>query len=340
VDGMSLESRAAQLLMVGVPAADADSSVQLVRSTRVGGVFLVGRSSLGVRQTRASVDALQAAAMATTGVRLEVGADQEGGLVQTLKGPGFSTIPRAIVQGGWSSATLRDEVTRWAAQLVAAGVTIDLAPVADTVAPDFRDENPPIGFFGREYGGDPTLVASKIATVVVAMRSAGLATTVKHFPGLGRVSANTDTSTGAVDDLTDADDPNLKPFAAGIAAGTTAVMVSGAVYPRLDPAHVAMFSSAVVTGLLRQHLRFTGLVMSDDVGRAVAVHARSPGQRASAFVSAGGDMVLTVVPSDIAPMAAALIKRARDDGTFADLLDAAAYRVLLTKVQAGLASCH
>jgi beta-N-acetylhexosaminidase len=339
LDPMEATARAAQLLMVGVPAADAASGAQLVRSELLGGVFLAGRSSLGVSRTRAAVDALQRAALGATGMRLLVGTDQEGGQVQTLSGPGFSDIPSALEQGSWSTPRLRAKTQSWAAQLTAAGITLDLAPVADTVAPADRDDNPPIGRYDREYGGDPAVVASRVAVVVSAMRGVRLGSTVKHFPGLGRVDANTDTSTRAVDPVVTADDPNLRPFSAGIAAGATAVMISSARYPRLDPARLAMFSPAIVTGLLRQRMAYTGLVISDDVGRAIAVQSLTPQQRALAFVGAGGDVVLTVVPSDAAPMVAALAARAAQNATFASLVDAAAYRVLLTKVRAGLARC-
>ncbi len=339
VDGMDVSARAGQLLMVGVAAANATSLTGLVRDRRLGGVFLSGRSRLGVARTRTAVDALQKAALAATGVRLEVATDQEGGQVQVLSGPGFAVVPSALQQGTWSTRLLRSRTEAWAAQLTAAGVTLDLAPVADTVAPDDRDENPPIGRYQREYGGDPAAVAQKVAVVVSAMHASGLGSTVKHFPGLGRVHANTDTSVRAVDPVASADDPNLRPFAAGMAAGATAVMVSGARYPGLDPAHVAMFSPAIVTGLLRQKMGWTGLVVSDDMGHAAAVRNLTPQQRAVAFVAAGGDVALTVSGLDAAPMISGLLARAGQDPAFASLVDSAAYRVLLAKVHAGLASC-
>ena len=339
VDRMDMTARAGQLLMVGVPANDPDSGVALVRTYRLGGVFLRGRSTSGVADTRAGVDALQSAAKAATGMRLEVAADQEGGQVQTLKGPGFSTIPSAMVQGTWSTPRLRTTTTAWAAQMVDAGLTLDLAPVADTVATQDAHDNPPIGRYDRQYGSDPSVVAQKVSVVVSAMDSVALGATVKHFPGLGRVHANTDTSTHAVDDVATANDPNLQPFAAGMAAGATAVMVSSASYPQLDPHHIAVFSPAIVTGLLRQQMGWTGIVMTDDVGSAVAVQSVPAGERATSFVAAGGDVVLTVDADDARPMTTALVARAAADPSFASLVEAAVYRVVLTKVEAGLAAC-
>jgi beta-N-acetylhexosaminidase len=153
------------------------------------------------------------------------------------------------------------------------------------------------------------------------------------------VHANTDTSTDAVDNLTTVDDPFLAPFAAAIRAGTAAVMISLATYPKLDPNSVAAFSAPIVTGMLRQRLGFTGLVMSDDLGNAAAVHAVPAGDRAVRFIAAGGDMALTLQPNDAAPMTAALLAKAQSSSQFRAQVTAAAGRVLRSKFRAGLLSC-
>ena len=116
-------------------------------------------------------------------------------------------------------------------------------------------------------------------------------------------------------------------------------MVSSASYPRLDPDAIAAFSEPIVTGLLRQRLGFTGLVMSDDLGAAAAVRAVPAGERAVRFVRAGGDLVLTVRPEDAAPMADALRSAARRSPAFADRITDAATHVLAAKEKAGLLRC-
>jgi beta-N-acetylhexosaminidase len=156
---------------------------------------------------------------------------------------------------------------------------------------------------------------------------------------LGRVTANTDTSAGAVDERTTADDPALEPFRTAIAAGTTAVMVSSALYPRLDPDHIAAFSEPIITGLLRGQLHFDGLVISDDLGNAVAVSGVSVGRRAVDFVTAGGDMALTVQPTDFPVMLAALTDRAATSPEFRARVDDAALHVLASKETLGLLRC-
>jgi beta-N-acetylhexosaminidase len=340
VSRLTPEAMAGQLLMVGTPVADPASLSATVGRYGLGGVFLAGRSTQPAATLRQGIQALQQrAATSDAGVALHIAVDQEGGQVQTLKGADFPLIPSAVEQGRWDAATLRARTSDWARRLAAVGVTMDLAPVADTVPAGTADQNPPIGAFDRQFGATPDAVAQDIAAVVPAVQAAGVLTTLKHFPGLGRVRANTDTSTRAVDDVTTVDDPFLRPFASGIAAGSAAVMISSARYPKLDADNIAAFSAPVVTGLLRQRLGYTGLVISDDLGAATAASAVPVGERAVRFVRAGGDMVLTVRAADAAPMVNALVAAGRGDPAFQARLADAARHVVASKYRAGLLKC-
>lgn len=339
VAGLDRPHRAAQLLMAGVPADHPAAGTALFTGSAVGGVFLQGRSARPVAEVGAEVRALQAAAAAAGTLPLQVSADQEGGQVQTLSGPGVPAIPSGRQQGRLGLATLGARTTAWSTALHTAGVTLNLAPVADVVPAGTEAANPPIGAVDRQYGSTPDAVSAAVGTVVAASQAVGVGTTLKHFPGLGRVTENTDTSAAAVDPATTSADPALGAFRAGIAAGAAAVMVSSAVYPALDPTTPALFSRVVVTDLLRGQLGFGGLVVSDDVGNAMAVRAVAPGDRAVRFVAAGGDVVLTVRSSDVAPMTAALVAAAAIDRGFAAQLDASVTRVVQAKVDAGLVHC-
>ena len=102
------------------------------------------------------------------------------------------------------------------------------------------------------------------------MRAGGVVPTIKHFPGLGRVRANTDTAAGVTDRVTRRHDPYLEPFRPAIDAGAPFVMMSTAYYSRLDPKHPAAFSPFVVSTMLRGDLGFRGVVISDDLARGRA----------------------------------------------------------------------
>ena len=331
---LDLDGQVGQLLLIGIPATDPVAGFAEISDVGVGGVFLRGRSSAGAAAIGAAVAELQS----QSPVPLQVAVDQEGGLVQTLKGPGFDLLPTALEQARQGPDALRASVAAWAGQLRAAGITMDLAPVADTVPAGTEAGNPPIGAFDRQYGSDPAQVASAITAAVGGMQEAGVAATVKHFPGLGRVDVNTDTDTGASDPETNPADPYLEPFAAAVTAGTAAVMVSSATYPQLDPDRIAVFSPAVI-GLLRQQLGFTGVVVTDDVGAAVALSDVPVGNRAVDAVAAGVDVVLTIEPAQADPMAAALAERAGSDAAFAARVSESAGRVLALKERFGLLTC-
>jgi beta-N-acetylhexosaminidase len=270
---------------------------------------------------------------------LLIALDQEGGEVQTLQGADFPPIPTAVAQGRLSQATLKRQTEAWAKRLAGIGVNMDLAPVADTVPASLGTKNPPIGAFYREYGSDPKAVAADIATVVPAIQSTGVLTTLKHFPGLGRTRANTDYSADAVDDVTTAKDPYLGPFIAGMHAGSAAVMVSSASYPKLDSHSIATFSAPIVTGLLRHQLGFTGMIVSDSLAGAAAVSAVPTGQRALRFIQAGGDLALTTQASKAPAMIAGLLAQAKASPAFAARVTDAARHGIRAKYQNGLLRC-
>ena len=256
---------------------------------------------------------------------------QEGGQVQVLSGPGFSVIPSAAVQGGWSPSKLQTAATGWGQQLRAAGINVDLAPVSDVLSPALGTANAPIGRYGRAYGTDPQTVAEHVAAFVRGMNAAGVITTVKHFPGLGRVRGNTDDTSGVTDGQTTPSDPDLQPFAIGAAAGASWLMVSSAIYPQIDTHSPAVFSPTIIQGLARDRFGFGGLIVSDDVGAAVQVAYLDPGARAVRFLGAGGDVVLTAAPTNtLGPMIDAVMN-ATTNPTFAAQVSTAEMRVLEAK---------
>ena len=199
-------------------------------------------------------------------------------------------------------------------------MNLDFAPVSDVVPPGADATNQPIGVLRREYGHDPGTVGRHVAAFIAGMKNAGVATTAKHFPGLGRVVANTDFAAGVVDDVTAAGDPYLALFRAAIAAKVPFVMVALATYTRIDPRNLAAFSPLVINGLLRQDLGFRGVVMSDSL-TAAAVVAIPPGQRAIRFLLAGGDFVVARTAGVTMAMIAAVKARAATDSRFSARVD-------------------
>jgi beta-N-acetylhexosaminidase len=333
--------RVGQLLMVGFDTAAARTSLDgTIAGSHVGGVVYLGgwTGAEGVRATSRHLQG-RATEAATGGVGLLVAADQEGGQVQQLRGAGFTRIPPALTQGSWAPATLQARATGWARELAAVGVNVNLAPVADTVPAAIGRANEPIGRYGRQFGDTPAEVSRSSVAFLRGMRAGEVEGTLKHFPGLGRIRANTDFSaTGITDSVATVDDPHLQPFRAGIRAGAGLVMVGSARYPKLDPDNRAMFSPSIVTGLLRERLGFDGVVVTDDVN-ARAVRDVPAGERAVRVLRAGGDVVLDGNPRDAAAMARAIRAEADRDPRFAAQVDASVERVLALKARMGLVRC-
>lgn len=338
--GLSLEQRVGQLFMVGTPADEVDRATRSqIGRYHVGNVMLTGRSHDGTRAPRRVARAMRAevSARSTGGVRLFVATDQEGGYVRVLQGPGFSDIPTALVQGGWSLSRLRNAAETWGEQLRGVGVNLNLAPVLDTV-PSRRAarHNPPIGRYDRQFGFRTRVVARHGLAFLRGMDSAGVTPTAKHFPGLGRVRANTDVAAHVTDRVTTRHDPYLRPFRSAIRDGVPVVMMSTAYYARLDARNPAAFSRFVIGRMLRGDLGFGGVVISDDLAHAKQVAQFRPGARAVRFLRAGGDLVLTVDPDPLPAMYAAVLDRARRSATFRAKVDAAALRILRAKHRQGL----
>jgi beta-N-acetylhexosaminidase len=337
---MSLEQKAGQLFIGGVDADEpAEAEIAAVKDLHLGGVILTNGSSAGAQTTRQVSDRVREAAT-TGGVPMWVSADQEGGKVQHLKGPGFDAMPTAVEQGRLGAGELRTKAKGWGGQLSEAGVNVNLAPVLDTVPEDLGSDNKPIGFLERNYGTTPAAVSSLGTAYQAGMTDAGVTPAVKHFPGLGRVLGNTDDTKDVRDDVTTRDDAYLEPFRKAIAAEKQPlVMISSARYTKIDPDAMAPFSSAVVTGMLREDLGFDGVIVSDDLGAAKAVEDVPPGERALRFLSAGGTVVLSVDAGTMPEMVGAVVQRARSDGQFLARVERDAERVVEAKAAAGLLDC-
>ena len=309
-----------------------------VRRSRAGSVLLLGQSTAGTAGTADVVRDIRSAADEPAGTQVLLAADQEGGLVQRLSGRGFDDIPSAVRQAELDDAQLARDAETWGEQLGRAGIDANLAPVADVVPRELGTRNEPIGKLRRGYGSSPATVAGKVQAFTTGMDRADIATAVKHFPGLGRVRGNTDFEQRVVDSTTTRTDGGLRGFAAAVSAGVDMVMVSSAVYDRIDPERQAVFSPTVIEGMIRGDLGFTRVVISDDLS-AAAVRDVPAEERALGFVLAGGDLMIVADPASVLAMAEALVQRGGRDRAFAERVEESAGRVLAVKARRGLADC-
>lgn len=337
--GLSLAQRVGQLFLVGVDGDVAGPALTAAERAYHFGSLLLNKTSAGTAQLAAQTAAMQELApSATGGIRFFIAANQEGGEIQQLSGPGFATMPSALQQGTLPVAALRADAANWGTDLRAAGVNLNLAPVMDVVAPGTAASNAPIGQLDREFGFNPVTTGEHGAAFIQGMAAAGVMSVAKHFPGLGRVTGNTDFTANVTDNVTTATDPYLNSYKAAISAGVPMVMVALATYTKIDPTQLAVFSP-VVMKLLRGPLGFAGVIVSDDLGQAIAVQAIPPGNRAIGFLTAGGDLITSQSLAPAEQMASAVLAKAEGDAAFRATVNAAARQVLTAKRAAGLLPC-
>jgi beta-N-acetylhexosaminidase len=224
----------------------------------LGGVVLFG-SNLG---DGTDVARLTARLRAAAGRDIVIALDEEGGDVTRLDTVRGSSSPGAAALGHRDDPDLTEAVYRAiGARCAEAGVTLDLAPVAD-VNTDPR--NPVIGL--RAFSGDPDVAARHVAAAVRGLESAGVAACLKHFPGHGATSADSHHEVATITrSRAELEATELVPFRAGIAAGARAVMTGHLAVPALDPERLATVSEAITRTLLRGELGFTGTVVTDAV---------------------------------------------------------------------------
>jgi beta-N-acetylhexosaminidase len=338
---MTPDQRIGQLFELGL-AGDrlGPTEINLIQTDHIGSVWFVATSNAGVTGINAVASAVQGqvSSAATANVRFFIAANQEGGQIQAMQGPGFSQIPSAVVQGTWAPDLLQSRAAGWGQELRAAGINLNFAPVMDVVPPGTDAQNQPIGALQREYGHDPAIAGSHGVAFLTGMRQSNIAVTLKHFPGLGRVTGNTD-FTPATDTTTTASDPYLQSFKMGIAANADFVMVALARYTKIDPNHLAAFSSLVMRQMLRETMGFRGVIISDDLGDTAAVASIPPATRALDFLSAGGDMIISKTSAPAHAMVLAIRSQAAADPAFRQRVDDAALRILRAKQAWGLLPC-
>ena len=335
VSAMTLEERVGQLVMVPLLAGSEPSSLaSTITDEHIGSAILIGNWNTGVDTVKTATAQLQGYAPA--GNRLIIATDQEGGLVQHLKGAGFDTMPSATQQGAMDVSQLRQSASAWGTQLKAAGINVDLAPVVGTVTVD-RSSNAPIGALYRDFGLDPAGNADHAKAFIQGMSDSGVGSAIKHYPGLGSVTGNTDfTANGILDTTTTLDGPEISAFNSTLEASPSMVMMSLATYQAIDPNNPAVFSSTLVTGYLRGKIGFQGVVTSDSLS-ATALSGVQPSDLGVRLVEAGGDLACIGASSYVQPVLDGLNAKAAGDATFARKVQQSAIRVMTLKYEMGLA---
>lgn len=331
---MSLVDRVGQLVMTRVPGTELDrDTTTALRAMRLGGVIVFRDNYRSRAQLARLTRSIQAATLSgdPTRPRALVTVDQEGGVVKRIPdAPPWRSHPRLGAAN--RLAATRAEARATGAALAAVGVHMDLAPVADL------DLGPRHVMRARAFGVMPARVAAHVAAFVDGLQAGGAAAAVKHFPGFGSASVNSDDALAVITRTRAQLEADLVPFRRAMLAGAEAVMVSHAVYSRIDRRRPASASPATYR-LLRDDLGYRGVAITDSL-HALGFGAATRGSVADgcvATIAAGADIaLLTGSLRDAAACRRSLVAAARSGTLGRDRVDEAALRVLTLKARLGL----
>ncbi len=281
----TLTQRAEQLVVVPVEETDVQSILPSVQQG-VGGIILFGSTAptnLGGQLSTLEADAPDQ-------IRAFVMTDEEGGGVQRMANlVGSLPWPRTMATT-MDPTQVRQLAQQTAAKMLTSGITMDLAPVLDLASgpgPDTLHTDGP-----RSFSPVPATAAEYGLAFAQGLQAGGVIPVVKHFPGEGSATANTDDAPASTPPFATLQGTDLLPFETAITGRVPAVMVGNASVPGLTTSPASL-SSAVIEGLLRQRLGFDGLVITDSLS-AGAITARGldiPSASVDA-IEAGADMVL------------------------------------------------
>ena len=322
--GLSLEERIGQLISTTI-YHEPDAVERMVAAGHLGALWVSWQDLDGSLQAARFVERFQKVAR----VPLLIGADFESGVGRLL--PGATALPTLMALGATGSEELaRAHAHVTAVEAAAVGVRHVFGPVLDV---NVNPANPIVNV--RAFGGDPDLVGRLGTAWIAGCQDEGVLAAAKHFPGHGDTALDTHLELATVPhELARVERVELAPFRAAIAAGVASIMTAHLAFPALDPSGLpATLSSAVLNGLLRGRLGFSGLVVTDAMEMDAVRRQFGVGEAAVRAVAAGADLLLA---HDPAATHEALLTAAREGRLGLDRVDDAAGRVLAAKERAGL----
>jgi beta-N-acetylhexosaminidase len=283
-------------------------------------VVLFGRNIAGVEQLRDLVREVKSVSKRPPVIMI----DEEGGRVDRLR----NLVPGLPSAESFGEGERPEEMSAWLGQVIGMAlrffdIEIDLAPVVD-----IRGDHAPKGLERRTFGKDPATVEKLAGAFMRGLHSQGVASCLKHWPGIGIGSADPHYGATVIDvSLQQLKNRDLLPFARlGQEAG--AIMIGHGTYPQIDdPDLPASLSYRMTTEMLRQEIDFDGVAISDDMEMHAVSDLGSYEEISERALMAGNDIILFCSHIERMPEVQRFIaRRAKEDETFRNRFEEAAER--------------
>ncbi|WP_449538168.1 beta-N-acetylhexosaminidase [Ferdinandcohnia sp. Marseille-Q9671] len=292
MDRTKLAKKVGQLLVVGFNGITVPQEIrELIHTYHIGAIILFGRNIGTPKEVLTLTTELQREAKKAGYTHpLLICVDQENGVVRRL-GEGTTILPGAMTLGATDSSSHAYHVgVATGKELKALGINWNLAPVLDV---NNNPDNPVIGV--RSFGESVDLVSRLGKSTMQGMQEAGVATTLKHFPGHGDTNVDSHLDLPIIPHgLERLEEIELKPFRECIEVGADTIMTAHVYFPSIEtePGVPATISRRVITGLLREKLGFQGVVTTDCMEMNAILHGIGTEKGAVAALRAGVDYVM------------------------------------------------
>ena len=259
-----------------------------IRRGEIGGVILFGSNITTPSALVTLTGKLRAAAVAGGQPPLLIAVDQEGGSIKRIPWAPPTLSPPEMGQIG-STSVAHDQGANTGDALLGLGINVDLAPVADVPS----STSSFMYLQGRTFSFSASRTAHLSDAFASGLASAGVVPSMKHFPGIGRATKNTDRYVVTINASAATLAPGLLPYQTAIPHDIPMIMLSNATYPAYDADNAAGWSQAISVGLLRGQLGFAGVTITDSLDGTAAARGIAPWLLAGRAAKAGTDMILT-----------------------------------------------
>lgn len=287
VDSMSLEEKVGQMIFGGIEGVElSEKSREMIREDKVGGIIFFKDNLVNANQIVTLLNSIKAENMQQQ-YPLFLGIDQEGGRVTRI--PELNNLPTNKQIGKKDNPALAFQLGELLGkQLNAFGFNLDFAPVLDV---DSNPNNPVIG--DRSFGSAPKLVSELGISTMKGLQSENVISVIKHFPGHGDTEVDSHIELPIVSkNMKELQALEFIPFQNALKSGADVVMIGHILLPEIDANKPSSISNVVITKILREQLKYEGVVMTDDMTMKAILDNYEIGEAAVEAVKAGNDIVL------------------------------------------------
>ncbi|MGM0883062.1 MAG: beta-N-acetylhexosaminidase [Bacillota bacterium] len=328
IAGMTIDEKIGQMIIVGLNGTSMQArALKMIETYHIGGFILYKENIAEAYQTMTLLNQLKAANISNA-APLWLSIDQEGGKVSRMPDE-FIELPKAQQVGMVNQRSYTRQIGLALGEEVhSLGFNMDFAPVLDI---NSNPKNPVIG--DRSFGSDPQTVIRHGIETMKAIQSKHVAAVVKHFPGHGDTSVDSHLDLPVVQkSMKELQSYELLPFEEAIKQDADAVMIAHLLIPQIDKQNPASLSRKIITNLLRETLKFDGVVITDDMTMGGITKHYDIVEAAIKSVQAGSDILLVGHDYDKQVSVLQALKNSMDNGILTEeTLDQSVYRILRLK---------